>query len=108
MGEGAGAALAASLAGAAVACHDAKAVVRATGDALVPEHDTMIAAYLLDPRRRGYPLEELAADAGLGVEGEPAGLRARRRPGAGAGRAPARGARPARAWTRSTARSSCR
>ena len=32
-------------------------------------------------------------------EGEPAGLRARRRPGARAGRAPARGARRARAWS---------
>ena len=71
MGEGTGAALAASLAGASVACHDAKRVVTATGDTLHPEHDTMIAAYLLEPRRRGYPLEELAAEAGLGVEGEP-------------------------------------
>ncbi len=71
MGEGTGAALAASLAGAAVACHDAKSVVRATADALIPAHDTMIAAYLLEPRRRGYPLEELAADGGIGVEGEP-------------------------------------
>jgi DNA polymerase I len=67
LGEGVGAALARSLAGAAVACHDAKAVVRDTGDELRPVHDTMIAAYLLEPRRRGYPLEELAADAGIGV-----------------------------------------
>ncbi len=71
LGEGVGAALARSLAGAAVACHDAKAVVRDTGDELRPVHDTMIAAYLLEPRRRGYPLEELAADAGIGVDGEP-------------------------------------
>ncbi len=71
MGEGTGAALARALAGAAVACHDAKAVVRDTGDELRPEHDTLLAAYLLEPRRRGYPLEELAADAGIGVEGEP-------------------------------------
>ncbi len=71
LGEGVGAALARSLAGAAVACHDAKAVVRDTGDDLRPVHDTMIAAYLLEPRRRGYPLEELAADAGIGVDGEP-------------------------------------
>ena len=27
---------------------------------LRPVHDTMIAAYLLEPRRRGYPLDELA------------------------------------------------
>ncbi len=70
MAEGTGSALAASLAGASVACHDAKSVVRATGDLLRPAHDTMIAAYLLEPRRRGYPLDELAAEAGLGVEGE--------------------------------------
>ena len=30
-------------------------------------HDTMLAAYLLDPARRNYDLAELAADAGLGV-----------------------------------------
>jgi DNA polymerase I len=71
MGEGAGGALARALAGAAVACHDAKAVVRDTGDELRPVHDTLLAAYLLEPRRRGYPLEELAADAGIGVEGDP-------------------------------------
>jgi DNA polymerase-1 len=31
------------------------------------EHDTMLAAYLIDPARRNYDLVELAADAGLGV-----------------------------------------
>ena len=67
--EGAGAALATALSGMAVTTHDAKEVVRRTGDDLRPVHDTMIAAYLLEPRRRGYPLEELAADAGLGAEG---------------------------------------
>ncbi|MGD9573020.1 MAG: DNA polymerase I [Thermoleophilia bacterium] len=71
LGPGVGAALAVSLRGAQVSCHDAKAVVRDTGDELVPVHDTMIAAYLLEPRRRGYPLDELAADAGIGIEGEP-------------------------------------
>jgi DNA polymerase-1 len=66
-----GAALARALSGLAVACHDAKAVVRATGEALRPSHDTMIAAYLLDPRRRGeYGLDEIAEAAGIGVEGE--------------------------------------
>jgi DNA polymerase-1 len=29
------------------------------------EHDTMIAAYLIDPARRGYPLDELSAEAGI-------------------------------------------
>jgi DNA polymerase I len=71
LGPGVGAALAVSLAGAEVSCHDAKSVVRDTGDELRPVHDTMIAAYLLEPRRRGYPLEELAAEAGIGVAGEP-------------------------------------
>ena len=52
------------------------------------EHDTMVAAYLIDPARRVYDLNELAADAGLAAapagtdpgqmslaaeEGEPAG-----------------------------------
>jgi DNA polymerase I len=32
------------------------------------EHDTMVAAYLIDPARRGYPLDELATDLGLGVK----------------------------------------
>ena len=31
------------------------------------DHDTMLAAYLIDPARRNYELVELAADAGLGV-----------------------------------------
>ncbi|OJU86248.1 MAG: DNA polymerase I [Solirubrobacterales bacterium 70-9] len=31
------------------------------------EHDTMLAAYLLEPQRRTYELTELAADAGIGL-----------------------------------------
>jgi DNA polymerase I len=34
------------------------------------EHDTLVAAYLIDPARRGYPLDELATDLGLGVNVE--------------------------------------
>jgi DNA polymerase I len=30
-------------------------------------HDTMVAAYLLDPARRAYPLDELAAEEGIGT-----------------------------------------
>jgi DNA polymerase-1 len=64
------AALAVGLASAPVACHDAKALPAALWDAGVRvAHDTMVAAYLLDPRRRGYPLEELAQEAGIGIEG---------------------------------------
>ena len=32
------------------------------------EHDTMVAAYLLDPARRGYALEELAEQEGIGAQ----------------------------------------
>jgi DNA polymerase-1 len=47
------------------------------------EHDTLVAAYLIDPARRGYPLDELATDLGLGVklsgvdEGDAKGVAAR-------------------------------
>jgi DNA polymerase-1 len=33
----------------------------------VLDHDTMLAAYLLEPQRRTYELTELAADAGIGI-----------------------------------------
>ncbi|KAA0267227.1 MAG: DNA polymerase I [Acidobacteria bacterium] len=36
-------------------------------------HDTMIAAYLIDPARRTYELDELGADEGFAVAGTPAG-----------------------------------
>jgi DNA polymerase-1 len=47
--------------------HDWKttAVSEETAPAAVLEHDTMIAAYLIDPARRGYPLEELTTEAGI-------------------------------------------
>jgi len=47
-----------------VIAHDAKAL------RTVPErlaHDTMIAAYLLDPARRSYPLGELCEERGIGA-----------------------------------------
>jgi DNA polymerase-1 len=31
------------------------------------EHDTMVAAYLIDPARRSYPLDELCAEEGIGA-----------------------------------------
>ncbi|MFN8109938.1 MAG: DNA polymerase I [Thermoleophilia bacterium] len=63
-------AVARALSGVAVAAHDAKALPDAVWDEAVRiTHDTMIAGYLLQPRRRGYPLDELAAEAGIGVEG---------------------------------------
>jgi DNA polymerase-1 len=48
-----------------VVAHDAKAL-RTVPRTLI--HDTEVAAYLLDPARRGYPLEELAQDHGLGAD----------------------------------------
>ena len=50
--------------------HDWKAIATADDEpASAPRlaHDTLIAAYLIDPARRGYPLDELAAEAGLAV-----------------------------------------
>ncbi|HMM49183.1 MAG TPA: DNA polymerase, partial [Miltoncostaeaceae bacterium] len=64
---GDGPALVAALAGLPVICHDAKTVVRALGAPLNVTHDTLIAAYLLAPRRRDYPLLELAGEAGIHV-----------------------------------------
>jgi DNA polymerase I len=52
-----------------VVAHDWKTIAMAD-DACEPPplaHDTMVAAYLIDPARRGYPLDELATEAGLGA-----------------------------------------
>jgi DNA polymerase-1 len=69
--------LAVALDGKPFAAHDAKSLgggrhglLAAAARARVsPEldHDTMIAAYLLEPQRRTYDLVELAADAGIGL-----------------------------------------
>jgi len=69
--------LAVALAGREVVAHDTKslgggrhgllaAAVR-EGIELRLGHDTMLAAYLLEPQRRTYELTELAADAGIGI-----------------------------------------
>jgi DNA polymerase I len=47
--------------------HGLLAAAAREGVELALEHDTMIAAYLLEPQRRTYDLIELAADAGLGL-----------------------------------------
>jgi DNA polymerase-1 len=47
--------------------HDAKAL-RAVPARLA--HDTLIAAYLLDPARRAYPLDELTEERGIGTDVE--------------------------------------
>jgi len=69
--------LAVALAGRPLAAHDAKslgggrhgllAAAAREGVELALEHDTMLAAYLLEPQRRTYELTELAADAGIGI-----------------------------------------
>src|SRR5215204_3573941 len=52
--------------------HDWKttAVSEEAAQAAVLEHDTLIAAYLIDPARRGYPLEELTTEAGIAASVE--------------------------------------
>ncbi len=56
--------------------HDAKSLGDGGGERLLAaaepgslnlEHDTMVAAHLLDPARRTYALDELAADGGLSI-----------------------------------------
>lgn len=76
--------LAVALAGRLVAGHDLKslgggrhgllAAAAREGVELALDHDTLLAAYLLEPQRRTYELTELAADAGIGLaEGAAAG-----------------------------------
>jgi len=50
--------------------HGLLAAAAREGVELRLEHDTMLAAYLLEPQRRTYELTELAADAGIGLAGE--------------------------------------
>src|SRR5258708_3740338 len=69
--------LAVALAGRPLAAHDAKSLgggrhgllAAAAREGAEPalDHDTMIAAYLLEPQRRTYELTELAADADIGL-----------------------------------------
>src|SRR4051812_44353629 len=55
-----------------VVAHDWKTIAMADDACAAPplEHDTMVAAYLIDPARRGYPLDELATELGLGARVE--------------------------------------
>ncbi|MGI8945648.1 MAG: DNA polymerase I [Thermoleophilaceae bacterium] len=60
--------------------HDWKSLAAAEARCPLPalEHDTELAAYLIEPARRGYPLAELIEATGLGAQvkdgGEPARL----------------------------------
>ncbi|HEX3608570.1 MAG TPA: DNA polymerase I [Solirubrobacterales bacterium] len=47
--------------------HGLLAAAAREGVELRLDHDTMLAAYLLEPQRRAYELTELAADAGIGI-----------------------------------------
>ena len=47
--------------------HGLLAAAAREGVELELDHDTMVAAYLLEPQRRTYDLVELAADAGIGL-----------------------------------------
>ncbi len=69
--------LAAAVSARPLVAHDAKslgggrhgllAAAAREGVELGLDHDTMLAAYLLEPQRRTYELTELAADAGIGI-----------------------------------------
>ncbi len=76
-GESSPGELALALAGRPLSAHDFKSLgggrqgllagASREGAELDLAHDTMIAAYLLEPQRRTYDLVELAADAGIGI-----------------------------------------
>jgi DNA polymerase I len=76
--------LVAALAARPLVAHDAKslgggrhgllAAAAREGVELALDHDTMLAAYLLEPQRRTYDLTELAADAGIGIADAPAAV----------------------------------
>ena len=71
-----------------VVVHDWKTIAMADEPCEAPPlaHDTMVAAYLIDPARRGYPLDELATEAGLGARVDMTAAHPAE-PGAGAQRA---------------------
>jgi DNA polymerase-1 len=60
-------ALAGAVAGRPVVAHDAKALGEVPPDL---RHDSEVAAYLLEPARRGYPFRELCEERGLGTDVE--------------------------------------
>jgi DNA polymerase-1 len=60
--------LAAALRGAQIIAHNYKALPRLT---MLPAEDTLIAAYLIEPGRPGYELDDLAAEYGVEALPEP-------------------------------------
>ncbi len=66
------ASLPASLARSEVVVHDAKRLLRAFGSVrIAPAEDTLLMAYLLDPSRPAYPLDELAEEHGIELRPDP-------------------------------------
>ncbi len=70
--------LVAALGGHPLIAHDVKSMAGHSARGLLADlaagsldlaHDTMVAAYLIDPARRTYELDELAADEGISVAG---------------------------------------
>ncbi len=70
--------LVAALAGHPLIAHDVKSMAGNSARGLLADlaagsldlsHDTMVAAYLIDPARRTYELDELAADEGISIAG---------------------------------------
>jgi len=53
-----------------VVAHDWKAIASSEDPSIAPplKHDTVVAAYLLDPARRSYPLLDICEELGLGVK----------------------------------------
>ena len=94
--------------------HGLLAAAAREGVELGLEHDTMLAAYLIEPQRRTYELTELAADAGIGIAAaaDNAGATAKTRTTASSrsARSPRRGStRPRRrASSPPSPRTSCR
>ncbi len=74
--------LAVALPGRGIVAHNAKSLgggrhgllsaAAREGVGLELDHDTLLAAYLLEPQRRTYELTELAADAGIGIAADAA------------------------------------
>jgi DNA polymerase I len=64
--------IARELRGASVVVHDAKALHRAVGRGTVePVDDTLLMAYLVEPARPEYPLDDLAAEHGVELRVDP-------------------------------------
>ena len=64
--------LATSLRTSEVTAHDAKALHHALGHGVEIADDTLLLAYLVEPGRPGYPIDELAEEYGIELTVEPA------------------------------------